>query len=204
MNAYTHAENGASNHILQKSGMQFIETYLDKDGVLWNWWQMETIHKSNVPYYLRNGSLYSALDDDENGPFEVPSECFKSSLQMNSLEDLRFVLRSLRYWGVIEFPQEVYRYMFLYVDRPVVERLKMREFSEFENQLNGISAMLAVPEKDVDRQRLVTSFNIYDTLQSVNGPMDAAVVCDFGLEMVKWLHQPLMKHLHVTSKWLKW
>lgn len=41
MNAYTHAENGASNHILQKSGMQFTEAYLDKDGVLWNWWQMK-------------------------------------------------------------------------------------------------------------------------------------------------------------------
>ena len=41
MNAYTHAENGASNHILQKSGMQFIENYFDKENVLWNWWQME-------------------------------------------------------------------------------------------------------------------------------------------------------------------
>lgn len=41
MNAYAHAENGASNHILQKSGMQFIENYFDKEGVLWNWWQME-------------------------------------------------------------------------------------------------------------------------------------------------------------------
>ena len=41
MNAYTHAENGASNHILQKSGMQFIENYFDKDSVLWNWWQMK-------------------------------------------------------------------------------------------------------------------------------------------------------------------
>ncbi len=41
MNAYTHSENGASNHILQKVGMYFMEDYLDKDGVLWKWWQME-------------------------------------------------------------------------------------------------------------------------------------------------------------------
>ena len=40
MNAYTHAQNGASNHILQKVGMNFIEDYLDKDNVLWKWWQM--------------------------------------------------------------------------------------------------------------------------------------------------------------------
>jgi len=40
MNAYTHFENGASNHILQKVGMTFMEDYLDKDGILWKWWQM--------------------------------------------------------------------------------------------------------------------------------------------------------------------
>lgn len=41
MNAYTHAQNGASNHVLQKVGMKFMEDYPDKDGVLWKWWQME-------------------------------------------------------------------------------------------------------------------------------------------------------------------
>lgn len=40
MNAYTHFYNGASNHILQKVGMCFMEDYLDKDGVTWKWWQM--------------------------------------------------------------------------------------------------------------------------------------------------------------------
>lgn len=41
MNAYTHAENGASNHILQKVGMKFMEDYPDNDGVIWKWWQLE-------------------------------------------------------------------------------------------------------------------------------------------------------------------
>lgn len=41
MHAYAHRDNGASNHILQKVGMNFIEDYLDKDGIPWNWWQME-------------------------------------------------------------------------------------------------------------------------------------------------------------------
>lgn len=40
MNAYTHAENGASNHILEKHGMKFMEDYLDEDGIKWKWWQM--------------------------------------------------------------------------------------------------------------------------------------------------------------------
>lgn len=45
INAYTHSQNGASNHILQKVGMNFIDDYLDKDGVLWKWWQMNNPSK---------------------------------------------------------------------------------------------------------------------------------------------------------------
>lgn len=41
MNAYTHAANGASNHILSKLGFQFIEDYPDNEGVTWKWWQLE-------------------------------------------------------------------------------------------------------------------------------------------------------------------
>ena len=37
MNAYTHIDNGASNHILQKIGMHFIEDYRDDNGDLWKW-----------------------------------------------------------------------------------------------------------------------------------------------------------------------
>ncbi len=41
MNAYTHEQNGASNHVLQKVGMKFMEYYPDNEGVIWKWWQME-------------------------------------------------------------------------------------------------------------------------------------------------------------------
>jgi RimJ/RimL family protein N-acetyltransferase len=40
MNAYTHAENGASNHILEKNGMQLKEVYIAEDDINWKWWQM--------------------------------------------------------------------------------------------------------------------------------------------------------------------
>lgn len=45
MNAYTHSENGASNHILQKAGMHFMEDYLDANRVVWKWWQMKNPNK---------------------------------------------------------------------------------------------------------------------------------------------------------------
>jgi ribosomal-protein-alanine N-acetyltransferase len=45
MNAYAHKANGASNHILGKIGMNLIEDYPDKDGIIWNWWKMENPKK---------------------------------------------------------------------------------------------------------------------------------------------------------------
>lgn len=45
MNAYTHAENGASNHILQKVGFQFVEDYQDVNDVTWKWWALENSNK---------------------------------------------------------------------------------------------------------------------------------------------------------------
>jgi len=45
MNAYTHHDNGASNHILEKAGMELVEIYTADDGVLWKWWQMHNPKK---------------------------------------------------------------------------------------------------------------------------------------------------------------
>lgn len=41
MNAYTYAENGPSNHVLQKVGFHFIENYPDEQNVIWKWWQLK-------------------------------------------------------------------------------------------------------------------------------------------------------------------
>ena len=43
MNAYTHSENGASNHVLQKVGFNFKEDYPDKEGIIWKWWQLKKL-----------------------------------------------------------------------------------------------------------------------------------------------------------------
>ena len=40
INSYTHSKNGASNHVLKKVQMNFMEEYVAEDGVKWNWWQI--------------------------------------------------------------------------------------------------------------------------------------------------------------------
>ena len=47
MNAYAHAENGASNHVLQKVGFNFMEDYPDENGVTWKWWQLKNLEFRN-------------------------------------------------------------------------------------------------------------------------------------------------------------
>lgn len=50
LNAYTHAQNGASNRVLSKCGMQFVEDYHDKNSILWKWWRLykENYLKTNL------------------------------------------------------------------------------------------------------------------------------------------------------------
>lgn len=45
IHAYTHSENGASNTVLGKTGMKFMETYVADDGIKWNWWLIENKRK---------------------------------------------------------------------------------------------------------------------------------------------------------------
>lgn len=40
MHAYTHYKNEASNHILKKTGFEFMEEYTAEDGIQWNWWKI--------------------------------------------------------------------------------------------------------------------------------------------------------------------
>ena len=41
LHAYTHFDNAASNRILSKFGMQWVEHYMAEDGAQWNWWKRD-------------------------------------------------------------------------------------------------------------------------------------------------------------------
>ena len=41
IHAYTHGENIASNTVLKKSGMTFMQDYIAEDGIKWKWWLIE-------------------------------------------------------------------------------------------------------------------------------------------------------------------
>eukprot|EP01032_Pedospumella_encystans_P006928 gene6928-8306_t len=61
---------------------------------------MISIHRKDVPPFLRNGFLYTSLDSEDTESFEVPLNCFKKDTCIASMADLKAVLNSTRYWGV--------------------------------------------------------------------------------------------------------
>jgi hypothetical protein len=68
---------------------------------------MLSISRSQVPEYLRNGAFYESLAiADEK--FDVPSNCLKTDLRVDSNGDLRNLLHSLRFWGVRNMLADVF------------------------------------------------------------------------------------------------
>lgn len=88
---------------------------------------MITLHKVNVPSFLRHGALYKALDqDDEN--FSIPAGCFKTDLNIDNDQDLSVLLSTLRFWGVDIIHTEVVQYVAWRKPREIIAPL--REFSK--------------------------------------------------------------------------
>ena len=72
---------------------------------------MISIHRKDVPPFLRNGFLYTSLDSEDTESFEVPSNCFKKDTCIASMADLKAVLHSTRYWGVEQLPVSIVSFL---------------------------------------------------------------------------------------------
>lgn len=64
---------------------------------------MWTIRCSDVPSFLREGSIFQSLDLEDQEAFEVPEDCFKLDLFIDCDHDLISVLRTVQYWDLPEF-----------------------------------------------------------------------------------------------------
>ena len=56
------------------------------------------IKMSDVPEYLHDSEFYRSLEDDAQ--FSVPKRCFKQDLSVETLQDVKSLLHTLRFWGV--------------------------------------------------------------------------------------------------------
>ena len=72
---------------------------------------MTSIRRSDVPLYLRAGEFYQGLDPHDEDVFAVPDRCFKNDTKVQSVEDLKSLLDSIRFWGVTDVPVEVFQFL---------------------------------------------------------------------------------------------
>ena len=69
--------------------------------------EMIEICQADVPQYLQDGEFFRNLHNDDEEDLEkfwVPGNCLKPSIIVANYSDLRFLLRSLRYWMVADVP----------------------------------------------------------------------------------------------------
>jgi len=97
---------------------------------------MESIRKSDVPGFLRASALYESFDSD--GEFDVPVSCFKRDCAFHNEEELKYLLRTLRYWCV-EIPTEVFE--FLVWNRADINVMDAEEFEEFGDYFRLIDTL---------------------------------------------------------------
>jgi len=123
---------------------------------------MRSIQRKDVPRYLREGAWYNALDPDDEGAFEVPSDCLKGDQNVTTTDDLYFLLRTIRYWQVEDDPIEVFCFIYLHD--------KFDIGKEFPMLLCDLEKFNAVKEASPNK-RIATA------LQAKLGP-----------QTVRWLH----------------
>ena len=100
---------------------------------------MKLINRSQVPQYLQKGSFFEALDPNDDEKFGVPSDCLKPDLTITSDEDLKQLLRSVRFWSVYKMPVEVLSY-FMKTAATLSDPL-LAEFPEFRHNLLAIRTL---------------------------------------------------------------
>lgn len=128
---------------------------------------MLSIHRNEVPDYLRKGGFFSALDPEDDGAFEVPSDCFKTEMVVESQPDVAHLLRSLSFWGVEVVPLVVLQFM---IDEHKGWKWALF-FFDFPEWRSVLMAYLLVAN------------------QKAEGRIMMSIDCELGIEVVQWLHE---------------
>jgi len=150
---------------------------------------MTTTRIADVPPYLRDGSFYLSLDPDDKDTFEVPEFCVKSDTTVESSEDLKSLLMTVRFWGLKDIPIEVIQYIFCHGAAQEVE-----EFLVEYPELGKILQVKEAPSPNAINTaiKLKLGVGVIRMLHQINYPIDmtacegAAAVGD--LETLMFLH----------------
>ncbi len=91
---------------------------------------------TEVPSFLRGGLFYQNLDQEDDDAFEVPENCIKNNAVVDSLEDLKSLLRTVQFWGLDEIPLEVIEFM--------LRNGEATDFADLSDEFQELSKILQV------------------------------------------------------------
>ncbi len=74
--------------------------------------KLVSFKRSDVPAYLHESEFYLALEEDDDQQVLVPKECLKNDDTVSSVEDLRSLLLTLRFWVADEITESILDFVF--------------------------------------------------------------------------------------------
>ena len=69
--------------------------------------ELVTIRKSQVPAYLQASELFQSFEGDEDDEITIPSDCLKRDMDIVYMSDLEHLLRTVRFWILRPYPDEL-------------------------------------------------------------------------------------------------
>lgn len=126
---------------------------------------MIRVSKLDVPLYLRKGSFYEALSEDDADLFEVPFDCCKVDPTVKSDAELKNLLRSASFWGLHKIPLQVVSFVLSRGQDPIEVETFPAEYVE------SLNAVIAVKRGHPTER------------------VSIAIQRKVGVEVVTWLHQ---------------
>ena len=150
------------------------------------------LSRDRVPLYLRNGSLYQNLDEDDNGTFEIPEQFYKENSAVDSDQDVIRVIQTSRFWGV-EIPVTALQYIVVGSSALDLD-IHTKEFPELETVLQKVSRVRATQASSKLVKTISEGLNLslVQTLYHLGYPFSAeaceaaAAIGDF--EILMYLH----------------
>ena len=68
---------------------------------------MISLTKAQVPDYLVGSEFYNSLSADDEEEFGIPRKFLKPNVSVSTASELKHLLNTLRFWGVLKLPYEI-------------------------------------------------------------------------------------------------
>jgi len=155
------------------------------------------VKKADVPEYLHRGLFYEALADDDEETFVVPGDAMKPDASIKDADDLIYLLKSLRFWGVEGNVQEIIDFVMQNAEAPAIKS-SLAAFEADYPYLFTLRRILRnpIPKRleialetgDVEMVKYLTNKNVGPTFELT--PHSTEVAAKHGnLNLLQYLHE---------------